>query len=107
VNFLFQTFINTSKFFFSNKNRCEAKNKFQSRVFVSINKNLIKIFGGTTMKNNPDSKFLKLRCEKCKNEQIVFGKVASAVECLVCGEPLSASTGGKTGVKSRVLEVLE
>ncbi|MFH1770221.1 MAG: 30S ribosomal protein S27e [archaeon] len=59
------------------------------------------------MKENPDSKFIKLRCSKCKNEQIVFGKAASKVECLVCGKPLAGSSGGKTVVKTRILEVLE
>lgn len=55
----------------------------------------------------PKSKFIKLRCPKCKNEQIVFGKSASTVRCLVCGKELAGPTGGKTRVKARVLEVLE
>lgn len=53
------------------------------------------------------SKFIKLRCPKCKNEQIVFGKASTAVACLVCGKEIAAPTGGKTRVKARVLEVLE
>lgn len=63
--------------------------------------------GGNSMKNNPDSKFIKLRCAKCKNEQIVFGKAASEIKCLVCGKTLAESSGGKTVVKTRILEVLE
>ncbi|NQU98684.1 30S ribosomal protein S27e [Candidatus Woesearchaeota archaeon] len=59
------------------------------------------------MKRNPDSKFIKLRCAKCKNEQIVFGKSASKIECLVCGKVLAEPSGGKTVVKTRILEVLE
>ena len=55
----------------------------------------------------PKSKFIKLRCPKCKNEQIVFGKSASKVKCLVCNKTLAEPTGGKTRVKARVLEVLE
>ena len=55
----------------------------------------------------PTSKFVKVRCAKCKNEQIIFGKSASIVRCLVCGKELAAPTGGKTRVKARVLEVLE
>ncbi len=54
-----------------------------------------------------NSKFIKLRCTKCKNEQVVFGKSASKINCLVCGKELAAPTGGKTRVKSRILEVLE
>jgi small subunit ribosomal protein S27e len=54
----------------------------------------------------PESKFIKVRCPKCKNEQIVFGKSASPVKCLVCDKDLAEPTGGKTRVKARVLEVL-
>ena len=53
------------------------------------------------------SKFIKIRCPKCKNEQIMFGKAASKVECLVCGKVLAEPTGGKSKVKARILEVLE
>ncbi|MFP4568024.1 MAG: 30S ribosomal protein S27e [Candidatus Woesearchaeota archaeon] len=59
------------------------------------------------MIKQPDSKFIKVRCVKCKNEQVIFGKSASKVSCLVCGKELGAPTGGKTKVKARVLEVLE
>lgn len=55
----------------------------------------------------PTSKFVKTRCPKCKNEQIIFGKTATEVNCLVCGKSLATPTGGKSRVKSRVLEVLE
>jgi len=56
---------------------------------------------------NPTSKFLKVRCNKCKNEQIIFGNAANSIKCLVCGEMMATSTGGKTKVEARVLEVLE
>jgi small subunit ribosomal protein S27e len=53
------------------------------------------------------SKFIKIRCPKCKNEQITFGKSATTVECLVCSRVLVEPTGGKSKIKARVLEVLE
>ncbi len=53
------------------------------------------------------SKFIKIRCPKCKNEQIMFGKSSMQVKCLVCGKILAEPTGGKSKVKARVLEVLE
>ncbi len=53
------------------------------------------------------SKFIKIRCPKCKNEQIMFGKASTLVSCLVCGKVLAEPTGGKSRVKARVLEVLE
>ncbi|MFH0876581.1 MAG: 30S ribosomal protein S27e [archaeon] len=55
----------------------------------------------------PTSKFIKIRCPKCKNEQIVFGKAANKVACLVCGKVLAEPTGGKIRVKARILEVLD
>ena len=53
------------------------------------------------------SKFIKVRCNKCKNEQIIFEKPSSKIECLVCGAPLSGPTGGKGKIVARLLEVLE
>ena len=54
----------------------------------------------------PKSRFMKVRCEKCKNEQIIFGKASTKVKCLVCDEILADPKGGKADVKARVLEVL-
>ncbi|VVB81351.1 30S ribosomal protein S27e [uncultured archaeon] len=54
-----------------------------------------------------NAKFIKVRCPKCKNEQILFGKTSTTVLCLVCGKELADPVGGKSRVKARVLEVLE
>ncbi|MCK5107377.1 MAG: 30S ribosomal protein S27e [Nanoarchaeota archaeon] len=56
---------------------------------------------------NSKAKFIKVRCSKCKNEQIIFGKSSTKINCLVCNEPLAEPTGGKSDVKTRILEVLE
>ncbi len=53
------------------------------------------------------SRFVKVRCPKCKNEQIIFGKSSSKVTCLVCEKTLSSPRGGKAEIKARILEVLE
>ncbi len=55
----------------------------------------------------PNSRFVKVRCPKCKNEQIIFGKASTQVKCLVCGNVLAEPTGGKVKIKAQVLEVLE
>ena len=39
--------------------------------------------------------FIKVKCAKCKNEQMIFGKASTEVKCLVCGEMLSKPSGGK------------
>lgn len=54
----------------------------------------------------PTSRFIKVRCNQCKNEQIIFGKIASNVNCLVCNTSLAEPTGGKSRIKAKVLEVL-
>ncbi len=53
------------------------------------------------------SKYIKVRCPKCKNEQIIFGKASSEVKCLVCEKVITSPTGGKSKIKARILEVLE
>lgn len=55
----------------------------------------------------PASRFIKVRCAKCKNEQIIFGKSSTLIKCLVCDKVLSEPTSGKAKIKARVLEVLE
>ncbi|MBT3865568.1 30S ribosomal protein S27e [Candidatus Woesearchaeota archaeon] len=54
----------------------------------------------------PKSKFIKVSCSKCKNNQIIFGKPASKVVCTVCGKELADPSGGKGMIKARILEVL-
>ncbi len=55
----------------------------------------------------PTSRFIKLRCHKCKNEQIIFGKATSEVNCLVCNHTIASPSGGKARIKERILEILE
>ena len=58
------------------------------------------------MEKGPKSRFVKVTCEKCKNEQIIFGKTVTTIKCLVCGEVLAEPTGGKANIKARVVETL-
>lgn len=51
-----------------------------------------------------ESNFSKVRCPKCKNEQVIFTKAASNVKCLVCDELLAQSTGGKAKILAEVIE---
>jgi small subunit ribosomal protein S27e len=55
----------------------------------------------------PKTKFIKVRCVSCKNEQIIFGNVSTKVNCLVCSKDVAHPTGGKAKIVARVLEVLE
>ncbi len=55
----------------------------------------------------PTSKFIKVRCQKCKNEQIIFDKADKIIKCLVCEEILAEPTGGKAKIMANILEALE
>ncbi|MBI2668745.1 30S ribosomal protein S27e [Candidatus Woesearchaeota archaeon] len=57
--------------------------------------------------NLPKSRFIKVRCNKCKNEQIIFGCASTFINCLVCNKEVAFPTGGKAKIAARVLEVLE
>ena len=44
------------------------------------------------------SKFLKVKCNDCQNEQIIFGNATTRVDCTVCGRTLAEPSGGKAVV---------
>ena len=51
--------------------------------------------------------FIKVKCQDCGNEQILFNKASSVVKCLVCGATLSTTTGGKAKIKGDIIEEVE
>jgi len=55
----------------------------------------------------PDSKFIKVRCRDCENEQVLFNKASTAVSCHICGSKLAMPCGGKAKIKGEILEVIE
>lgn len=55
----------------------------------------------------PDSKFIKVKCEKCRNEQIIFNKPSTEVKCLVCGSTLARPSTGKGRIEAKIIETLE
>ena len=55
----------------------------------------------------PRSRFLRVKCNDCSNEQVVFGNAATKVECSVCGRLIVEPTGGKANIRTQILEVLE
>jgi len=59
------------------------------------------------MKKETKTKFLKVRCKKCKNEQVIFNKTSRSISCLVCNELLAKPTGGKANILVDVLEVIK
>ena len=54
-----------------------------------------------------ESKFIKVRCKDCENEQVLFNKASSEVSCHICGSTLAKPSGGKAEIKGEILEVIE
>ena len=54
----------------------------------------------------PKSRFLKVKCLECGNEQVVFGCSTTTVKCLVCEKPLLQTTGGKAKILTKIIDVL-
>ena len=53
------------------------------------------------------TRFLKVKCQDCGNEQSVFNKTNLTVTCLVCGATLAMPTSGKAAIKGKIIEVFE
>jgi small subunit ribosomal protein S27e len=51
--------------------------------------------------------FYRVACPDCGNEQTVFGKASSVVNCAVCGSTLARPTGGKAEFEGEVTETVE
>lgn len=56
---------------------------------------------------SPKSRFLRVKCSDCENEQVIFGSASTVVNCQICGRTLAEPTGGKAAVKTQILGVLE
>jgi len=44
------------------------------------------------------SKFIRVKCPDCENEQIVFDRASMKVDCVVCGKVIAEPTGGKARI---------
>jgi len=53
------------------------------------------------------SKFIKVRCNDCENEQAIFDKACTTIHCHICGSKLAIPGGGKAKIKGKILEVVE
>ena len=51
--------------------------------------------------------FYRVQCPDCDNEQVVFGKASSVVNCAVCGTTLATPTGGDAEIHGEVVETVE
>ena len=61
----------------------------------------------TKLTPKPSSAFLRVKCPKCGNEQLIFSHAVNKVTCNVCSAVLAEPTGGKVNLKGDVQAVLE
>ncbi len=54
----------------------------------------------------PKSRFVRVQCPDCGNEQIIFDHATFIVRCLVCGRVLAEPTGGKARIYGKIIKVL-
>jgi len=55
----------------------------------------------------PRSVFLRVKCNKCGNEQLIFSNAVNKITCNVCGELLAEPSGGRAKINGDVQAVLE
>jgi small subunit ribosomal protein S27e len=55
----------------------------------------------------PRSRFLRVKCSDCGNEQVVFSHPSTVVKCNVCGKVLAEPTGGKADFEGEIVASLE
>ena len=54
-----------------------------------------------------DSKFRRVKCADCDNEQILYIRAATRVPCAVCGAAMAEPTGGLAEIRGEVVGVVE
>jgi len=52
------------------------------------------------------NRFIRVRCQACKNEQTIFEAAKTRVKCLICNAVIAEPKGGKADLKARLVEVL-
>jgi small subunit ribosomal protein S27e len=53
------------------------------------------------------SKFFRVKCPDCENEQLVFSKASRVVDCIVCGHVLAEPSGGRAVIRAEILSEVE
>ncbi|MFX0107174.1 MAG: 30S ribosomal protein S27e [Candidatus Hodarchaeota archaeon] len=53
----------------------------------------------------PRSRFLKVKCLDCENEQIIFAHATTEVKCQKCEKVLARSSGGKAKLEAIAREL--
>jgi small subunit ribosomal protein S27e len=55
----------------------------------------------------PRSKFIRIKCPDCGNEQAIFYNASTIVKCNVCDGVLAEPQGGKAKLRGEIIESLD
>ena len=55
----------------------------------------------------PRTRFLRVKCSACGNEQIIFGSPSTKVHCIACEKTIALPRGGKGKILTRIIAVCE
>jgi len=55
----------------------------------------------------PNSKFLKVNCKECNEENIVYSHASTHVTCKSCGNTIAKPTGSKAQILGKISETLK
>jgi len=59
------------------------------------------------MAHKENAKFIRVKCSKCKNSQVIFGRASTKIKCLECGGIIAIPSGGNAKIRARIEEVLQ
>ena len=60
-----------------------------------------------TATKQTESKYRRVKCGDCGNEQILFLRAATIVKCQVCGATLAEPTGGLARLRGEITGIVE
>ncbi|MDD3977114.1 30S ribosomal protein S27e [Methanomicrobium antiquum] len=49
------------------------------------------------------TKFYTVKCPDCENEQKIFQRASTVVNCVVCGKVLAEPKGGNADIKAEII----
>jgi len=54
----------------------------------------------------PRSRFFRVKCPDCGNEQTIFSHSSSKVQCNICDAVIAEPTGGKAKIHGEIVEAM-
>jgi small subunit ribosomal protein S27e len=60
-----------------------------------------------TLIPEPNSKFLKVNCKECEEENIVYSHASTPITCKSCGNTITKPTGSKAQIIGKISETLK